>query len=40
VPKLLIDMVNTPSLANADWCSGIDPEPLEPMADFVRHVVG
>ena len=41
VPKLLIDMVNTPSLANAELVlEDIDPEPLEPMADFVRHVVG
>ncbi|MDQ1461038.1 MAG: hypothetical protein QOI08_2522 [Actinomycetota bacterium] len=41
VPKLLIDLVNTPSLAAAEivLCD-IDPAPLEPMADFVRHVVG
>ena len=38
VPKLLVDMVNTPSLANAELVlEDIDPEPLEPMADFVRH---
>jgi alpha-galactosidase len=41
VPKLLVDMVNTPSLANAELVlEDIDPEPLEPMAEFVRHVVG
>jgi alpha-galactosidase/6-phospho-beta-glucosidase family protein len=41
VPKLLVDLVNTPSLAAAEivLCD-IDPAPLEPMADFVRHVVG
>jgi alpha-galactosidase len=41
VPKLLVDLVNTPSLAEAELVlQDIDPEPLEPMADFVRHVVG
>ncbi|MDQ1477450.1 MAG: hypothetical protein QOE62_2679 [Actinomycetota bacterium] len=41
VPKLLIDLVNTPSLAEAEIVlQDIDPAPLEPMADFVRHVVG
>jgi alpha-galactosidase/6-phospho-beta-glucosidase family protein len=41
VPKLLIDMVNTPSLAKAELVlEDINPEPLEPMAEFVRHVVG
>ena len=41
VPKLLVDLVNTPSLAEAEivLCD-IDPAPLDPMADFVRHVVG
>ncbi len=41
VPKLLIDLVNTPSLADAELVlQDINPDPLEPMADFVRHVVG
>ncbi len=41
VPKLLIDIVNTPSLAEAQLVlQDIDPRPLAPMADFVRHVVG
>src|SRR6266576_757837 len=41
VPKLLIDLVNTPSLAEAELVlEDVNPEPLEPMADFVRHVVG
>ena len=41
VPKLLVDLVNTPSLAEAEIVlQDIDPAPLEPMADFVRHVVG
>jgi alpha-galactosidase len=41
VPKLLVDIVNTPSLAQAELVlQDIDPEPLEPIADFVRHVVG
>ena len=41
VPKLLLDIVNTPSLAEAELVlQDIDPEPLPPMADFVRHVVG
>src|SRR5437016_9845231 len=41
VPKLLIDLVNTPSLANAELVlEDVNPEPLEPLADFVRHVVG
>jgi alpha-galactosidase len=40
VPKLLVDIANTPSLAHADLVlQDIDPEPLEPIADFVRHVV-
>src|SRR6266576_680598 len=40
VPKLLIDLVNTPSLADAELVlEDVNPEPLEPMADFVRHVV-
>jgi alpha-galactosidase len=41
VPKLLVDLVNTPSLADAEIVlQDIDPAPLGPMADFVRHVVG
>jgi alpha-galactosidase len=41
VPKLLVDLVNTPSLAEAEIVlQDIDPEPLVPIADFVRHVVG
>ena len=33
--------MNTPSLAEAELVlQDIDPEPLEPIADFVRHVVG
>jgi alpha-galactosidase len=41
VPKLLIDIVNTPSLAEAELVlQDIDPRPLEPMAEFVRRVVG
>ena len=41
VPKLLVDLVNTPSLAEGEIVlQDIDPDPLAPMADFVRHVVG
>jgi alpha-galactosidase len=41
VPKLLVDLVNTHSLAEAEVVlQDIDPEPLEPIADFVRHIVG
>ncbi len=41
VPKLLVDLVNTASLADAELVlQDIDPAPLEPIADFVRHVVG
>ena len=41
VPKLLVDIVNTPSLAEAELVlQDIDPEPLPAMADFVRHVIG
>ena len=40
VPKLLVDLVNTPSLADAEIVlQDINSEPLAPMADFVRHVV-
>jgi alpha-galactosidase len=39
VPKLLIDVVNTPSLAEADIVlHDINPEPLAPMAEFARHL--
>lgn len=39
VPKLLVDLANTPSLAEAEIVlEDIDPEPLGPIADFVRHV--
>ena len=41
VPKLLVDLVNTPSLAEAEIVlQDIDPEPLAPIANFARHVVG
>ena len=41
VPKLLVDLVNTPSLAEAEIVlQDIDPEPLAPMADYARHVIG
>jgi alpha-galactosidase len=40
VPKLLVDVVNTPSLAEAELVlQDIDPAPLEPIADYVRHIV-
>ncbi len=40
VPKLLVDLVHTPTLADAEVVlEDIDPAPLDPMADFVRHVV-
>src|SRR6266436_7479505 len=41
VPKLFLDIVNTPSLAEAEIVlQDINPEPLPDLADFVRHVVG
>src|SRR5262245_50270809 len=39
VPKLLVDVVNTPSLADAEIVlEDINPEPLGTMVDFVRHI--
>jgi alpha-galactosidase len=39
VPKLIVDIANTPSLAEAEIVlEDVDAEPLEPIADFVRHV--
>src|SRR4051794_10288295 len=39
VPKLLIDIVNTPSLVESELVlEDIDPAPLEPIADYVRYV--
>src|SRR3954469_11966595 len=39
VPKLLVDVANTPSLHEAEIVlEDIDAEPLPAMADFVRHV--
>jgi alpha-galactosidase len=39
VPKLLVDMANTPSLAEAELVlEDVNSEPLGPMAEFVRHV--
>jgi alpha-galactosidase len=39
VPKLIVDIANTPSLAEAEIVlEDIDSEPLAPIADFVRHV--
>ena len=37
VPKLLLDLVNTPSLAEAEIVlQDIDPAPLQRMVDFAR----
>jgi alpha-galactosidase len=39
VPKLVIDLANTPSLAAVDLVlEDVDPAPLPAMADFVEHV--
>src|SRR5690349_17064555 len=39
VPKLLVDMANTPTLHDAEIVlEDIDPKPLPAMADFVEHV--
>src|SRR5215475_1657763 len=41
VPKLMIDVVNTPSLAETELVlQDINPEPLEPVADYVRYIAG
>jgi alpha-galactosidase len=41
VPKLFLDIVNTPSLAGSELVlQDINPEPLPAMADFVQHVNG
>src|SRR6478609_5425618 len=41
VPKLFIDIVNTPSLTGSEIVlQDINPEPLPAMEDFVRHVNG
>jgi alpha-galactosidase len=41
VPKLLIDLINTPSLAESELVlEDIDAVPLGAMADYVRHMVG
>ncbi len=41
VPKLLIDMVNTPSLAEAEVVlEDVDARALPEMVDFVRHLAG
>jgi alpha-galactosidase len=39
VPKLIVDLANTPSLHGAEIVlEDLDPAPLPDMADFVRHV--
>ncbi len=41
VPKLFLDIVNTPSLTESEIVlQDINPEPLPAMEDFVRHVTG
>ncbi len=41
VPKLFLDIVNMPSLAESELVlQDINPEPLPAMADFVHHVNG
>ena len=40
VPKLFCDLVNTPSLAEAEIVlEDIDPEPLQDMADFAQTTI-
>ena len=39
VPKLVVDILNTPSLAEAELVlQDINPDPLEPMAAALRHL--
>jgi len=39
VPKLFLDIVNSPSLASSEIVlQDINPEPLPDLADFIRHV--
>ena len=39
VPKLFLDIVNTPSLVESEIVlQDINPEPLPEMAGFIRHV--
>ncbi len=41
VPKLLIDVVNTPSLHETEVVlEDVNPEPLEPIADYIRYING
>ncbi|MDQ1480277.1 MAG: galacturan 1,4-alpha-galacturonidase, partial [Actinomycetota bacterium] len=41
VPKLFLDIVNTPTLAESEIVlQDINPQPLPDIADFVRHVNG
>src|SRR5437762_8781032 len=41
VPKLFLDIVNTPSLTESEIVlQDINPEPLPAMEDYVRHVTG
>ncbi len=41
VPKLLIDVVNTPSLHETEVVlEDLNPEPLEPIADYIRYING
>ena len=41
VPKLFLDIVNTPSLVESEIVlQDIDPAPLPDVSDFIRHVSG
>ena len=41
VPKLVLDIVNTPSLGESEIVlQDINPDPLPDMVDFVNHVAG